>query len=319
MGAALVEWSDGREYGWLRLNCASFIASGLANSSNAWLVHPAFIVGVLAEFVGVDVAAVFVEVDFAVLLAHVDLELAGGAAALPAVVVVAEAEVALAEAEGETAAGGELDVEEAAECAGELEEGVEGVGLFEQKCDGDEDVDGDHVLRLDADEEPEEKFLVSEDHGDGDEEAKDSGPAAGSGDVGAQVENVGEGDRRGEECAADDGGAVEFGEPATAKGGLEERAGEPEGEHAEEDAEEAVVDEGVGEELPDFAVEDGEWFEQEMASEEAFEVRCEPAEENDREEGANVRKNELAGDASEGRQAERDGTGAGHVCFLISS
>ena len=51
------------------------------------------------------------------------------------------------------------------------------VGLFQQHRDGDEDVDGDHVLRLDADEEPEEKFLVAEDHGDGDEKAEDAGPA----------------------------------------------------------------------------------------------------------------------------------------------
>src|SRR6266478_442709 len=100
------------------------------------LVHPALVVRVFAEFVGVYVATVLVEVDFAVLLAHVDLELAGGAAALPAVVAVAEAEVALAESEGEAAAGGEFDVEEAAEAAGELEESVEGVGLFEQHRDG---------------------------------------------------------------------------------------------------------------------------------------------------------------------------------------
>ncbi len=142
------------------------------------LVHPAFVVGVLAEFVGVDVAAVFVEVDLAVLLAHVDLELAGGAASLPTVVVVANAEVALAESEDEAATWGEFDVECAAEGSGELEEGVEGVGLFEQHGDGDEDVDRDHVLGLDAEDEPEEKLLVAEDHGDGDEEAEDAGPGS---------------------------------------------------------------------------------------------------------------------------------------------
>jgi hypothetical protein len=86
------------------------------------LVHPAFVVGVAAlGFVWVDVAAVFVEVDFAVLLAHVDLELAGGATALPAVVAVADAEVALAEAEGQAATRSELDVEIAAERARELQ------------------------------------------------------------------------------------------------------------------------------------------------------------------------------------------------------
>src|SRR5260370_64303 len=86
----------------------------------------------------------------------------------------------------------------------------------------DEDVDGHHVLGLDAEEDPEEKFLVAEDHGNGDEEAEDAGPAAGGGDVGTQTEDVGEGDGGGEDGAADDGGEVEFGEPAGAEGGLEE-------------------------------------------------------------------------------------------------
>src|ERR1700733_14642112 len=81
---------------------------------SAWLVHPAFVVGIFAfGFVGVDVAAVLVEVDFAILLAHVDLELARGAAALPAVVAVADSEVTLAEAEGHAAAWSEFDVEKA--------------------------------------------------------------------------------------------------------------------------------------------------------------------------------------------------------------
>ncbi len=281
------------------------------------VVHPAFVVGVFAEFVGVDVAAVFVEVDFAVLLAHVDLELAGGAAAFPAVVVVADAEVALADTEGEAAAWGEFDVEVAAEGAGELEERVEGVGLFEQERDGDEDVDRYHVLGLDADEKPEEELLIAEDHGDGDEEAEDAGPCSCGGDEGGEAEDVGEGDGGGEDGSADDGGEVEFAEPAAAEGGFEDGAGEPEGEHAEEDGEEALFDEGVGDELPDFAVDDGAGLEEEMAEENVFEAWGEPVQEKEREEDAYVREDELAGDAGEGWQAERDGTGARHASFII--
>src|SRR5271154_7100098 len=108
------------------------VAVGAEVGERVALVHPAFVVGVFAEFVGVDVAAILVEVDLAVLLAHVDLELAGGAAAFPAVVVVADAEVALADAEGEATAGSEFNVEKAAEGTGELEERVEGVGLLEE-------------------------------------------------------------------------------------------------------------------------------------------------------------------------------------------
>src|ERR1700754_151489 len=61
-----------------------------------FLIHPSAVVGV-ALFVGVDVAALVVEADVAVLLTHVDLELARGAAALPAVVIVTETEDAFAE------------------------------------------------------------------------------------------------------------------------------------------------------------------------------------------------------------------------------
>jgi hypothetical protein len=281
------------------------------------LVHPALVVGVLAELVGVDVAAVFVEVDLAVLFAHVDLEFSGGAAALPAVVVVADAEVALADTEGEASAWGEFDVEEATERARELEKRAEAVGLLEQDGDGDEDVDRDHVFRFDPDEEPEEKLLVAEDHGDGDEESEDSGPGSDGGDVWTKAEDVSEGDGGGEDGSADDGGEVELAEPAAAEGGLEDGAGEPEGEHAEEDADEAVVDEGVGEELPDLAVGDGARFKEEMGEEDVFEARSEPVQEKEREEDAYVGEDELAGDAGEGWQAKRDGAGAGHAAFII--
>ena len=51
-----------------------------------------------------------------------------------------------------------------------------------------------------------------------------------------------------------------------------------------------------------------------MAEEKVGEVRGEPAQEEDGEEGGDVREDELAGDAGEGWEAERDGAGAGHGC-----
>src|SRR5256885_1862605 len=82
---------------------------------------------------------------------------------------------------------------------------------------------------------------------------------------------------------------VALGEPAGDEGGFEERAGEPEGEHAEEDGENALLEEGVGEELPELAVGDGAGLQHEMADEELGQVRSEPAEEEDGEEGRDVR------------------------------
>jgi len=63
-------------------------------------------------------------------------------------------------------------------------------------------------------------------------------------------------------------------------------------------------------------MQDGARLQQEMASDKFFGMGCEPAEENDREEGRDVRENELAGDAAEGWEAQRDGAGAGH--WLLS-
>ena len=54
------------------------------------LIHPAFVIGIFSQFVGVDVPSLFVEVNLAVLLAHVDLELSCGTAAFAAIVCVAD-------------------------------------------------------------------------------------------------------------------------------------------------------------------------------------------------------------------------------------
>src|ERR1700733_4968716 len=85
------------------------LATRFTSNPHHQLIHPPSVVGV---FAGIYVLAVLVEASVAVLLAHVDCELARGAAALPAVVLVAQAEVALAGGRGEAAARGEFDVDE---------------------------------------------------------------------------------------------------------------------------------------------------------------------------------------------------------------
>ena len=76
--------------------------------------------------------------------------------------------------------------------------------------------------------------------------------------IGSQAEDVREGDGRGDDGSADHGGPVELRKPATAVGAFEQRAGEPEGEHAEDDGEDAGVYERVGGELPDLPVDDSQ-------------------------------------------------------------
>ncbi len=64
---------------------------------------------------------------------------------------------------------------------------------------------------------------------------------------------------------------------------------------------------------------DGEGFEQNVAEEDSFELRGEPAQEKQSEECSDIQEDELAGGALEGWEAERDGAGSGHGRFLISS
>src|SRR5216683_3971867 len=191
------------------------------------LVHPALVVRVAATFIGVDVAAVLVEVDLAVLLAHVDFELAGGAAALPAVVAVAYAEVALAEAEGESSAWGEPDVEIPDQSSAELRESAEAVVPFEQDGDADEDVDRDEVLRLHADDEVEADLLIAGDDSEGDQQGEDGSPCSQGDQLRPQIEDMREGDGRGQESAGGRRDEVELQQPAGAEDALQIRAGEP--------------------------------------------------------------------------------------------
>jgi hypothetical protein len=90
-------------------------------------------------------------------------------------------------------------------------------------------------------------------------------------------------------------------------------------EHAEENAQDALLDEGIGDELPDFTMRDGEGLEDEMAEKNYSDVRRNPVQQANCEESGNVGQDEFAGDASKSRKTERDWAGARHSCFPISS
>src|SRR5271165_2384398 len=207
----------------------------------------------------VDLAPAAVETDGAALLFHVDFKLAAGAAALPAVVVVAQAVQPLAGDAANAAAGGEADEEEAGQCAAELGESVEAVGPKEHG-EGDEGVDGGEITGLDVDDEEHHELGVAEEDSDGDEQAEDAAHAAVEGDllhgvaelVGYVVNN---GSREG---GAEHGGEVEADDPAFAAVVFEKAHEEPEGEQFEECAEDGAgrIDETVGEGLPEPAVEE---------------------------------------------------------------
>ena len=105
---------------------------------------------------------------------------------------------------------------------------------------------------------------------------------------------------------------VELGEPAAAVGSFEQRSGEPQGKHAEEDADDPLLRERVGKELPDLSSNHGERLEDEMAEEKVGDGGGKPGEDGERKEDADVEEDQLSHGAREGRQCHRDGTGTRH-------
>jgi hypothetical protein len=87
-----------------------------------------------------------------------------------------------------------------------------------------------------------------------DEETEDAGPAAGAGLEFGEAEQVGIGERDGEQRAADDRGEIGSEDPAWAQAGFEEVAGVPQRHHREDHVDETDVEEAVGHQPPDLAV-----------------------------------------------------------------
>src|ERR1035441_10545877 len=121
----------------------------------------------------VDLAAVAVEANGAALGFHVDLKLAGGTAALPAVVAVAQAIPSLAEQERNPAPRRNADVKPSGQSTAELGKGIHAL-LTEEHGNGDERVDDDHVAGLDADGEEQQKLRVAIERANGSKQAKDA-------------------------------------------------------------------------------------------------------------------------------------------------
>jgi hypothetical protein len=237
-------------------------------------------------------------------LAHIDFEFFGGAAALPAVVAVAEAEGGFAAGDGESAARRKLDVEESEERAAELGEG-EGALLGKKHGERDEHVDGDEVPGLDGNGEGKHhEGRVGVEDADGDEQAEDAAEATVEHESGARH---GEGERDGSESGAEDGDEEQLGEPAGAVAVFEEAAQEPEGEQLKGGAEDgcAGVDDEVGEELPDPSVMQDEIG---VKGEDRGDLRGkrsgDDAEDQQAEIGAEIPEDERAGETAEIGEAE---------------
>jgi hypothetical protein len=124
-----------------------------------------------------------------------------------------------------------------------------------------------------------------------------------------EVEDVSEGDERGEDGSADGGDEVELGEEAAAVGAFEDGPAEPEGDHGEEDVEDAEVEEAVGGELPDRAVSGRLWFEEQRVEQVEGEDWRGVAQQEDEEEDGGIGVDEFAHGA--GERGEGDGRGDG--------
>src|SRR5580698_5287509 len=137
----------------------------------------ALVPALLVVRVFVQLPPLAVEADGSPLRAHVDLELARSAAALPAVIAIAQPEPLLAQGKADAAARGKMDKEQPSQRSSQLGEGVYAL-RSEEHGDGNEAIDRGQVARLDADGEEEQKLHVAVEHADGDKNAEDAAEAA---------------------------------------------------------------------------------------------------------------------------------------------
>src|SRR5262249_22595564 len=108
-----------------------------------------------------DVVPVFVEADFAVVVAHVDLELFRCLSSLPAIVGIAQAEVALRRSKPEAAFGQKFQIKKSEQRAAKMREvGDAPLRWLKRRNQHDEDQDADEVLRLYGKWKGEEEYLA---------------------------------------------------------------------------------------------------------------------------------------------------------------
>ena len=128
----------------------------------------------------------------------------------------------------------------------------------------------------------------------------------------SETDEVDKGEQRCQQGSGAGGEEVQLHQPAGAAEVFEIRADEPERQHGEEGAQDAHGEEGVSQQLPDFAAKEGGGNQREVPEQDIDRPRRNPAEQAEAEEGDQVRQNQAAGRPHEGWQAERDGAGTGH-------
>src|SRR6476469_2782879 len=223
-------------------------------------IHPArFALAVLLFFgwlLAAAVIAVFVEVHLAVILAHVHLELAGRAAAFPAIVGVTNPEVLLRGRQRQPTTRNHFEVDEAEERAAEMGHIGDAAGVLKCSHQRDEDETDNDVFRLDGERQREHEQLAvaiknAERHQDAVDPARGTdGQRARSDAKEARVSHAHR-TQRGPENTEE----KELQEAPAAPVGLELRAKHPQREHVEQQVKKSRMQEGVGDQLPEIAAE----------------------------------------------------------------
>ena len=200
-----------------------------------------------------------------------------------------------------------------------MEQGLKRVRLLQQRCKIDQDVDRHQVLRLDADDEQQQKLLVAHQDCDRDQQPVDRGVRTHADEQdGIEPEEPRKGDQRGNQRSAHRRGQVKLHQPARPAQIFEHRAYEPQRQHGKQRAEDVDRHEGVGKQLPDLPMNHINRCQHQVCVQQFVEApRQYQAKDRVCEEDAQRDQDQAACRTRKGRQGKRGGAGTGHRVSII--
>ena len=170
---------------------------------------------------------------------------------------------------------------------------------------GHDDQDRDEILGFEREgERDQQDFVLAEDHPERDEDSEHSTGRAHGRDRGIS-QHVGIGERNRGQGRAYDAEGIELHKAARAPGALEGRAKHPDAQHVAKPVPEFKMQEAVGHQLPDGAVDNRLRLERQVVAHPAGDVDQGHAEEFKQQEDGGIDREQPGDRAGEGRQAQR--------------
>src|SRR6266852_1290384 len=253
------------------------------------------------------------------MILHIDLEFSRGAPAPPAVVRIPQAEIVLGSCETQPASGQKLDVQETEEQSAQMREiGDPALRWIEDGEDRDRDPDADQVFGLDPERQREhEHFLIGVQNPKGHQQPENT-PRRSDGALPLiHSEEMGVGHANRHQSRAHNAKRVALNEATRSPVLLEIGTDEPKREHVEKQVPEVGVQQGIGDDLPDFAVHDIQRDQRKPFINGSKADSEHPVQDLLGKENSRTCQNDALHPSCKGRKAERDGLSARH-CFYLS-